>query len=690
MDSPTTAGDTTTASIAHRLDGTHLEAANVGQAIAAASYGGQNFIQLTLSFAGDPARELVVLRRVEDSYINANQLFEVLVAFDLLSSAQVDNFIADDIVNNPQYRGDGVNQYNDMRSDSTPEAVRGVWISYDKAVALAIKFDVYELVKQVFLIDVHEFDKLPHPGKRVADSEGSASASPTKRLKTDPDANGHSEAAASRREHQRMMARLVEQNTNAPYAASPKNVTNDELAAEVKATFGDVFKADQQRTLSEDEVRSRFAQVLARYPAGEVVDVALDPKGQTALHFAATLASANLVAAFVNLGLNSPVRGNMAGETPLVSAIQVTNSMERNNFGQLVSQWLWPDLWLFDRKRQTILHHLAMHSAKRDLTKYYTTKIVEYVAQDDKRLHQMLALVNCQDDDNGDTALHWAVEQESKWLVRLLLLMRADPNLANNKGVKPSDFELVQSVVAAPEPPQEYVFDLVATAIELLDQRLAANADIAEVEEPVEVPKKVDEDEDDEPGQASAKIFQSIQDLLTNTNVEYEVILNAKREQIATLNQSLHDATIVTANNRFMLKSLCDRLAELDNLKLQMANLTDKLQLLDSDAKDLPELEGSVDDPYIIPELHSRLVKGEPVDDISPGSLSLQPTPILKARIAAYKQVNARMDAELQSLMDYSELTSKFKKVVSICTGVAISEVDDLLDGLLEAVEGQQ
>ena len=70
-----------------------------------------------------------------------------------------------------------------------------------------------------------------------------------------------------------------------------------------------------------------------------IIDIPLDLKGQTALHFASTLASLNLVSSFIELGLNSPIRGNNAGESPLISCIQVTNSMEKGNFTKILSNW---------------------------------------------------------------------------------------------------------------------------------------------------------------------------------------------------------------------------------------------------------------------------------------------------------------------------------------------------------------
>ena len=176
--------------------------------------------------------------------------------------------------------------------------------------------------------------------------------------------------------------------------------------------------------------------------------------------------------------------------------------------------------------------------------------------------------------------------------------------------------------------------------------------------------------------------------MLANTNAEYEGILNSKREQIKQLDRALHDATIVTANNRFNAKKITEKLVQLDNLKLQVANVTDKLTLskqeLDEKLDDSKEYDA--DEPFVIKPIFEKLKAGELVEDLKNDETvlnQLQPAPILKARINAYREINARLEKELQTLVDYSELTAKFKKVVSICTNVGINEVDEFLDGLL-------
>lgn len=674
MDSPLHIGDITTNSIQTRLDGTHLT--TTALEINSASYLGQKYIQLVVTIN---KQDLAILRRIEDSYVNVTQLFQILVKLGILKLSQVDNFLSNEILTNSQYLGTA-KQFIDFREHETL-AVRGLWIPYDKAVSLAIKFDIYELTKMLFLVDVHEFDNLPKSNKRIFDELEETDQSPSKKPKLDQDVS-------------KTISSLAKSNNNFPFTLPPIELNNQELITEFKLKFGQVFKSDNDdNKLSFDEVKAIFQPVIDKY--SDFMDIPLDVRGQTALHFAATLASSNLVSSFIKLGLNSPIRGNADGESPLISTIQVTNSMEKGNFLELLSNWLYPNLWLYDTKSQSILHHLVLQSNKKiDSVKFYATKIIEFIISNDQYLHDLLKnLVNLQD-TNGNTCLHLAVEAESKWFIKLFLLLQADAGIANKEGIRPHDFEIVKETDKLDFKDQ--TFDLVKTSVEFLNKRLEIDGNL-EIE-PLKPIVKQEPRQNDDQGNSSSKIFQSIQDLLTNTNNEYDMILNNKREQIANLNKALHGSTIVTANNRYILKTIAEKLADLDNIKLQMANINDKLQ---SSKQEIPELKDEnyddaksfdADEPFIIKPLYNKIVNDESVDDLKTEEFieSLQPASILQARIAAYKQVNSQLETELDTLLNYSELTSKFKKIVSICTGVDINEVDEYLDGLLEAVEVQQ
>lgn len=170
------------------------------------------------------------------------------------------------------------------------------------------------------------------------------------------------------------------------------------------------------------------------------------------------------------------------------------------------------------------------------------------------------------------------------------------------------------------------------------------------------------------------------------------------------MNKELRGATIITANNRFIAKKILQKVSEIDTMKLQMANIMEKLQVL---KKKLPEgnddedifnddisnselVKFDADEPFIIKAIYDKVANNEEIESTPELLDSLPSAAVLQARLNAYREVNFDLEKELESLLNYDTLTAKFKKVVSYCTGVDINEVDELLDGLLEAVEGQQ
>ncbi|RCK60373.1 Regulatory protein SWI6 [Candida viswanathii] len=716
MDSPIHIGDLTTQSIQQRLLETHINGSGTGgssdctsvSTVSSSIYSGIKAIQLMLKFNPNKPNgnseddELIILRRVQDSFVNVSQLFEILVKLGLITVGQLNNFFDNEILSNMKYFGSSTKnpQYLDLREHENT-FIKGIWIPYDKAVELALKFDIYEITKKLFLVDVHDFDKLPKANKRVYeeddDTDKDVLDSPSKKQKLDKNLRRGSSRKQDDEDTHALVDSLSSKNSNYPFTL-PAVVINDdnvEIANDIKMKLGEVFKRDDEQPegISFDDVKAAFSGPMAKYSTEAIIDIPLDQRGQTALHFASTLASLNLVSAFVQLGLNSPIRGNSDGESPLVSCIQVTNAMEKGNFSRILSNWLYPDVWLLDSRKRTIFHHLALQIDKNDSFKFYTTKILEYIiANNDQFLLDLRSkLLNAQDDD-GNTALHIAIEKESKWFIKVLLLLGADVSIANKHDIKPSDFEIARDANSFESNDQ--IFDLISTGLEFLNKRVEiAGNKIPEIEEPKEIktPTVTEQNENS----TSGRIFQSIQQLLSNTNAEYESILNSKREQIKQLDRALHDATIVTANNRFNTKKITEKLIQLDNLKLQVANVTDKLTLskqeLDEEIDESKEYDA--DEPFVIKPIFDKLKAGELVEDLKNDesiTRQLQPAPILRARINAYRDINARLEKELQTLVDYSDLTAKFKKVVSICTNVGINEVDEFLDGLLEAVEGQQ
>ncbi|RCK63614.1 Cell division cycle-related protein res1/sct1 [Candida viswanathii] len=532
MDSPIHIGDLTTQSIQQRLLETHINGSGTGgssdctsvSTVYSSIYSGIKAIQLTLKFNTNKSNgnseddELIILRRVQDSFVNVSQLFEILVKLGLITVGQLNNFFDNEILSNMKYFGSSTKnpQYLDLREHENTY-MKGIWIPYDKAVELALRFDIYEITKRLFLVDVHDFDKLPKANKRVYeeddDTDKDVLDSPSKKQKLYKNLRRGSSRKQDDEDTHALVDSLASKNSNYPFT-SPAVVINDdnvEIANDIKMKLGEVFKRDDEQPegISFDDVKAAFSGPMAKYSTEAIIDIPLDQRGQTALHFASTLASLNLVSAFVQLGLNSPIRGNSDGESPLVSCIQVTNAMEKGNFNRILSNWLYPDVWLLDSKKRTIFHHLALQIDKNDSFKFYTTKILEYIiANNDQFLLDLRAkLLNAQD-DGGNTALHIAIEKESKWFIKVLLLLGADVSIANKHDIKPSDFEIARDANSFESNDQ--IFDLISTGLEFLNKRVeVAGNKIPEIEELKEIKTPTGTEQNE--NSTSGRIFQSIQ-----------------------------------------------------------------------------------------------------------------------------------------------------------------------------------
>lgn len=715
MESPIAIGDTTTNSINQRLITTHLETSFI-PSIYAVEYSGEKCIQLSINFPHDNSSKFI-LRRVQDSYVNITQLLSILILLNHCTDDQIQRFISDNILSNLQYFSpDGYTaEFNDLTNDKNAN-LKGIWISFDKAVSVANKFDIYELTKKLFLVDVHDFDELPkldvkssEPGVKTEDIGDLGSPVSRKRKLEDE------EPISFKR-----FKSLLQTNSNYPYTLPPLSLKDKdpEVVNEVKMKFSEIFKRNESSPVSKSDIQQLFSDILENH--SNLSDVPLDTEGKTALHFAATLAAPNLVSSFISLGLNSPIRGSNTGETPLISAILVTNSMAKGNFPELLDNWLYPDLFLIDGNNRSFLHFLADTSIKKlESCKYYFSKILSFLLSHNGNNQYYIKklvneIVNLQETKTGNTPLHLAIEHDNRWLIEYLIELQADLQLPNSAGVKPVDFDIVKEVMNYKnlgikyelfEDDDYYLMQLIQTNLEFLNTKDEVTNEVLENEDLVSVNQKLEKisNKSDDSLTSTNKLFNSINDLLKNTNNEYETIMNNKKQQINELNKQLYDTTLITGNNKFLNRKINDKLIYLDNLKLQMINITEKLELLkqempqddnENNENDINEGEEAfdADHPFRIESIYNKLINNESVDELKNDSNLVDSIPdsiILKARINSYRQLNDTIENELNNLKNYDDLTSKFKKVVSFCTGVDINEVDELLDGLLEAVESQ-
>jgi regulatory protein SWI6 len=234
-----------------------------------------------------------------------------------------------------------------------------------------------------------------------------------------------------------------------PSALPPLPHPDTKNSEEKQAMLTDLF-ADQTRT------------DFTNHPAilhlsGADLDMPIDNSANTALHWAATLARVSLMRLLVSKGANM-YRGNAAGQTPLMSAVSVNNSLDHSCFPETL-EILAPLIELRDTQGRTILHHIAVTCAikgRAASSKYYLEALLEYLVRSNIGASQnvsfqenypkpiglmrfMQEMVNARD-KAGNTALNLAARIGNRNIISQLMEVQADPTIPNHKGTRPIDF----------------------------------------------------------------------------------------------------------------------------------------------------------------------------------------------------------------------------------------------------------
>ena len=192
--------------------------------------------------------------------------------------------------------------------------------------------------------------------------------------------------------------------------------------------------------------------------------------------------------------------------------------------------------------------------------------------------------------------------------------------------------------------------------------------------------------------------------------------MNAKQTQIDTIHAKLREASATVGVERARLEELKKQAKERDERKLKISNLmraqgdqrdhlkqqqqqqqqygqlvADKeMQLGDAD-KGLAIPAGAVP-ANILSNINPNPHQTQVLDQAQRQVLaSLPPTHILRARVNAYRANNENLEASIRTLHSKnSALAAKYRKIISVCTGVAETDVDSVLHNLLRAVESEQ
>ncbi|GAA5854636.1 hypothetical protein JCM8547_004919 [Rhodosporidiobolus lusitaniae] len=184
---------------------------------------------------------------------------------------------------------------------------------------------------------------------------------------------------------------------------------------------------------------TQVPQFLVTPPSDFDPNVVIDDDGHTALHWACAMGRIRIVKLLLTAGADI-FRANSMGQTALMRSVMFTNNYDLRKFPELF-ELLHRSTINIDRNDRTVFHYIvdiALHKNKTHAARYYMETVLNRLVDYPDEVADIL---NFQDEE-GETALTLAARARSKRLVKILLENGADPRVANRDGKTAEDYIL--------------------------------------------------------------------------------------------------------------------------------------------------------------------------------------------------------------------------------------------------------
>lgn len=467
-------------------------------------------------------------------------------------------------------------------------------------------------------------------------------------------------------------------------------------------------------------------EVDAAFPHTQLnINIPVDERGNTPLHWLASIANLDLVKKLVEHGSNR-LLGDNIGESALVKAVKSVNNYDSGTFEELLD-YLYPCLMLEDTMNRTVLHHIVITSGMAGCAaaaKYYLDILMGWIVKKQSRpikagerdaiiesldLKWVIANMLNATDSNGDTCLNIASRLGNVAIVDALLDYGADPYVANKSGLRPVDFgagttKLNSNGVSGVDA---------ETSTGLLPSQDHSHSSLPD----------------------TMSLINNMQSLLSTVSQDYNAEVKEHQEKLNKLHKELNSHREFLAASRDRLAHAKQLQDEHALLKEQLASVTQgiaeegekfqteskELGLTSEDAAgaDWDSSEFDADEPFRVDFIYNllerklstqyngdidKLLAAETLESVlddvrskydaqnDNGKLDslLPPAVLLKARIHAYKRNEKQLDMTLQDIQQkQKDLEGKFRRVLCLCLKIDEDKVDDMLDGLLQAISSE-
>ncbi|KAF9438624.1 transcriptional regulator swi6 [Entomortierella beljakovae] len=407
-------------------------------------------------------------------------------------------------------------------------------------------------------------------------------------------------------------------------------------------------------------------------PSDLDIDLVIDDQGHTALHWAAALARIPVLELLVQKHVDVR-RVNYNGESALVRAVLVTNNFDKQSFPHLLNI-LHKAIPIVDRKNRTLLHHIAITAGMRargSSSHYYMECLLEWIARNGGDFSSLIDI----QDTNGDTALTIAARVGDRYLAKFLLDVGANRDVENRVGLKAGDFgidDVNAELLEQPFMPRTYV--PVPTAEDLKESQT---------------------------GKRGKEVMSAVQKMVDELDGEFSHEILARQGQLQDTQSLLRQATRDLTETRKTIGQCRTQAQQLEEAHQKIKNLELSLEEESLKTQNLKGYLGrtrnnedidllfSVKRPSLLSTQYDTMMyEDQATDDAEREKKAEQDVLQLRSRVYAYQKIDEELSQEL------AETSSKTcanellcKKVIAICCNIPLEKVDDMLVPLTLAVE---
>ncbi|GMM53795.1 transcription factor [Maudiozyma humilis] len=407
------------------------------------------------------------------------------------------------------------------------------------------------------------------------------------------------------------------------------------------------------------------------------IDAPIDPEMHTAFHWACSMGSLSIAEALSEVGA-SPRTVNSKGQTPLMRSAMFHNSYTKRTFPRIF-QLLHETVFDLDSNGQSVIHHIVKRKSSTPSAVYYLeillSKLKDFAPQ-----YRIEVLLNAQD-ANGDTALHLAAKNKDKLFFDMLVQNGALSTTVNKEGVTPDAImnlhyqEQVQQFERSNQTNSTKLNTNKSQNDLNLDGSMMSPSDYIMY-----------------PSQAATRMSRGLPTIISSIKdiaEQYNDIHRKHEDEIKSLENTMNRIRSNVKNIKLrMAEVLVDSNEKTGgdiNVGALLSKRSDDIKKLQSD---ITRRKQKLKDDM---NKRQRLMLNKNVKENLPSDVSENDTNRLKlaVQLTLLQESRKRKITDMISVAEDNLKIHKYRKMISEGTEIAVNDVDNCLDVILETLTRQ-